>query len=450
MSSRGLTFVAILLFLTSSLCQTQAAVGGVKPNDAASAHLLELLEEAEQGNARSQFQVSGLYESGKGFEKNKDEALHWLMESANQGYVEAESVLGTKYEKGELVEKNDEEAVKWYTRAAEQDDAWAQSALGYRKIMGRGAPKDLDEGIRLLHAAAEQGEPHAQYYLGVCYREGVGVRVDRVQAYLWLNLSAAQNHNLSDNAKEKREELEKEMIPVQVAEAQQLSTVFLSKKLASNDVAALPNIKSVGAGFFISTDGYLLTTFHVLENSNHVTVRTANGVLPAEVIKLDPIHDIALLKVNGRFDALPLGDSQNTPLGTTVRSIQFANAPAHSVPSNIVTGKIENNVGFQQDPIYFQTSLITPPGNSGAALINELGNVVAIGISRADAASTYKISGDLPKDTNYGVKIEFSMPVLKNSPKIAENMPFPVKESGSAIDMFKKLENASAIVYSWQ
>jgi uncharacterized protein len=77
--------------------------------------------------------------------------------------------------------------------------------------------RDYATAVRLVRPLAEQGDANAQYNLGVFYDNGLGVPQDKVSAYMWLNLSAAQGR---DGAAAFRDLIARRMTPAQIAEAQ--------------------------------------------------------------------------------------------------------------------------------------------------------------------------------------------------------------------------------------
>jgi len=86
-------------------------------------------------------------------------------------------------------------ALKEWRPLAEQGDVDAQFNLGVMYDMGHGVPpQDYGEAVRWYRLAAEQGYASAQVNLGVLYGDGLGVLQDHVQAHMWANLAAAQNH----------------------------------------------------------------------------------------------------------------------------------------------------------------------------------------------------------------------------------------------------------------
>jgi uncharacterized protein len=80
--------------------------------------------------------------------------------------------------------------------------------------------RDYASALRLIRPLAAQGDANAQYNLGVFYDNGLGVPQDKVRAYMWFNLSAAQGR---EGAAAFRDLIARRMTPVQVAEAQKLA-----------------------------------------------------------------------------------------------------------------------------------------------------------------------------------------------------------------------------------
>jgi len=105
-------------------------------------------------------------------------------------------------------------------KKAEAGNASAQFNLGLMYAKGEGVPKDDAEALRWYRKAADQGNAPAQSNLGVMYANGRGVPKDDAEAYAWYNLAAISD----DDARKRRDELEKTLTPEQKARAQQRST----------------------------------------------------------------------------------------------------------------------------------------------------------------------------------------------------------------------------------
>ena len=119
-------------------------------------------------------------------------ALRLWRPLADQGDAKAQSGLGGMYFMGDGVAQDDATAAAWWRKAAEQGYARAQTNLGVMYNKGRGVPKDYAEAIRWWRLAAEQGYTRAQYNLGRMYDKGDGVPQDHAEAVKWYRLAAEQ------------------------------------------------------------------------------------------------------------------------------------------------------------------------------------------------------------------------------------------------------------------
>jgi serine protease Do len=132
----------------------------------------------------------------------------------------------------------------------------------------------------------------------------------------------------------------------------------------------------LGSGFFVSTDGYLLTNSHVVHQENWPTIRLTDGKsVSASVVRNDEEKDLALLKASGSsFPALPLGDSDKVAQGESVITIGSPVGLEGTVTRGIISAvrKASNGV------TYIQTDAAVNPGNSGGPLLNKAGQVIGI------------------------------------------------------------------------
>jgi TPR repeat protein len=139
---------------------------------------------------------------------------------AEQGNVEAQFALAQAYDRGRDVPKDKTEAVRWYRLAAMQGDAFAQNALGDNYWEGTGVPKDDSEAARWWRLAANKGFAPAQHSLGkILLGGGQGVRSDKIHAYMWLALSAAQG---DEEAGRQSDLLSKQLKPAEMTTAKKL------------------------------------------------------------------------------------------------------------------------------------------------------------------------------------------------------------------------------------
>jgi serine protease Do len=138
--------------------------------------------------------------------------------------------------------------------------------------------------------------------------------------------------------------------------------------------------KSLGSGFIVSREGYIITNNHVVENADKVTVRLNNEhEFDAEVIGRDPKTDLALVKIEAheKLFAVPLGDSDALKVGEWVMAIGNPFGLSHTVTTGIVSAK-GRVIGAGPYDNFIQTDASINPGNSGGPLFNIRGEVVGI------------------------------------------------------------------------
>jgi serine protease Do len=137
--------------------------------------------------------------------------------------------------------------------------------------------------------------------------------------------------------------------------------------------------QSLGSGFIISEDGYILTNHHVIAGADEVIVRLANREeYVATIVGSDEASDVAVLKVDA--DGLPMlkfGDSDNLKVGEWVLAIGSPFGFDHSVTAGIVSAKGRSLPTDNYVP-FIQTDVAINPGNSGGPLFNLDGEVVGI------------------------------------------------------------------------
>ncbi len=154
------------------------------------------------------------------------------------------------------------------------------------------------------------------------------------------------------------------------------------------------NVPSLGTGFAISADGYIITNDHVVAEVDKIEVHFMEGeILEAEVVGRDPKTDVALIRVETEEELpfLPLGDSDSMRPGDWVVAIGNPFGLAHTVTAGIVSAK-HRVINTDPDPRRFddfiQTDAAINPGNSGGPLINLKGEVVGIATAINPRANT--------------------------------------------------------------
>ena len=141
-----------------------------------------------------------------------------------------------------------------------------------------------------------------------------------------------------------------------------------------------PKSASIGTGFLISDDGYLLTNHHVVEGADEVTVRLSDRrEFKAKVVGSDPQSDVAVLKIAATgLPYLRGGDSKGLKPGQWVVAIGSPFGLDHSVTAGIVSAVGRAANADQRYVPFIQTDVAINHGNSGGPLLNTRGEVVGI------------------------------------------------------------------------
>jgi serine protease Do len=136
---------------------------------------------------------------------------------------------------------------------------------------------------------------------------------------------------------------------------------------------------SLGSGFVISSDGYVVTNNHVVASGGDIIVRLSRGgEHSARIVGTDPATDLALLKIDtSTLPVLPLGDSDRLEVGEPVMAIGNPFGLDQTVTTGIVSAK-ERFIGSGPYDEFVQTDASINPGNSGGPLIDSRGAVVGI------------------------------------------------------------------------
>jgi len=136
---------------------------------------------------------------------------------------------------------------------------------------------------------------------------------------------------------------------------------------------------SLGSGFIISSDGYVITNNHVIKDAKEIVVRLVDRrEYVAEVVGTDARSDLAVLKIDGKnLPTVKLGESSELEVGEWVLAIGSPFGFDHSVTAGIVSAKGRSLPNENYVP-FIQTDVAINPGNSGGPLFNLDGEVVGV------------------------------------------------------------------------
>ena len=195
-----------------------------------------------------------------------------------------------------------------------------------------------------------------------------------------------------------------ELTPSEIYAANVNSTVGITTSVTTNSFGYQTMYAASGSGFILTSDGYIVTNYHVVEGASEIKVTTYdNTVYKAELIGCDQSNDLAVLKIDAKdLTPIVLGDSDQLNVGDSVVAI---GNPLGELTFSLTTGSVSalNRQITVKDTSMnlIQTDCAINSGNSGGALFNSYGEV--IGITNA------KYSGDSSQATvdNIG----FAIPV---------------------------------------
>ncbi|MDY2808353.1 MAG: trypsin-like peptidase domain-containing protein [Oscillospiraceae bacterium] len=184
----------------------------------------------------------------------------------------------------------------------------------------------------------------------------------------------------------------KEMTPAEVYAQNVNSTVGIRTSITTNYWGYQTQAAAAGSGFILSADGYILTNYHVVEDSNSITVSLYDGTeYDATLVGCDESNDIAVLKIDAEgLTPVVLGDSDNLNVGDQVVAI---GNPLGELTFSLTTGVVsalnrEVTLSSNVTMNLIQTDCAINSGNSGGALFNLYGEVVGITNAKYSSSSS--------------------------------------------------------------
>lgn len=137
---------------------------------------------------------------------------------------------------------------------------------------------------------------------------------------------------------------------------------------------------SMGSGVVVSSDGYILTNYHVIEQAEDIKVTLYDRrTFKAKVVGVDPKTDLAVIKIDAKD--LPIaswGDSDKLQVGDFVLAIGNPYGLTHTVTMGIISATGRADVGIADYEDFIQTDAAINPGNSGGPLVNIKGEIIGI------------------------------------------------------------------------
>jgi uncharacterized protein len=348
-------------------------------------------------------------------------AAEWWKKAAAQGQWEAQFNLAGLYRSGEGVAKDEGLAFALYKVVASLADRKqgfipieanaAQAILGFMCRLGEGTPKDDVQAAEWNLKAASAGQVPAQQNLGVAYLNGEGVARDNVLAYAWSNLAAGQG---KADAGKNREVAARRMTPVEIAEAQRLSSSWKLGMLLARESASTGTVKqsassgsltkrNTGTAFIVNAAGHAITNHHVVEGCTEVRAEGRDGIV--KVVTSDVVNDLAQLQLPGTVAAHATISSDPAKLRQGEDIVVFG-FPLNSLLSsggNLTPGVVSALTGLGNNTNQIQITAPIQPGSSGSPVINKKGEVVGVVSMKLSDSKMAKATGQVGQNVNFAV-----------------------------------------------
>jgi serine protease Do len=165
---------------------------------------------------------------------------------------------------------------------------------------------------------------------------------------------------------------------------------------------------STGTGFYISTQGHLITAHHVVREREFIWVRhgTPPKMLRAQVLLRDAKQDLALLKVDVETTALSFAKWTEVPTGLEAYVLGFPLPNVQGRSIKITQGLVNGDAALQRGRRLFSLSAEVQTGNSGGPVLSPEGLVLGMVQSKLDAMKLVERTKDLPQNVNFAVSAD--------------------------------------------
>lgn len=218
--------------------------------------------------------------------------------------------------------------------------------------------------------------------------------------------------------------------------------IFLSKDIKIPTTTDTKLYESSGSGFILTSNGVIVTNYHVIKNANGIDVLVnQNGnvkTYKAKVLISDKTNDISLLKIDddsfSKLATIPYAvNTRILDVGTGVFALGYPMSDILGEEIKLTDGLISSKTGYQGDIVTYQISAPIQPGSSGGPLFDQNGNIVGI------------TNAGVPDAQNVGYAIKTSY--LRNLIDVApEAITLPVQNSISGLSFTEKIKRLTPYV----
>ena len=171
---------------------------------------------------------------------------------------------------------------------------------------------------------------------------------------------------------------------------------------------------STGTAFFVTSEGHLITNFHVIANARRLEVVSSGGAKHEGVLlRADTQNDLALLRIESDATPLPIAQAALLAKGTEVFTVGYPLVSIQGQEAKATFGRVNALSGVNGDPTFAQIDVPIQPGNSGGPLLDRQGRVVGVVTSTLNQLAALRLSGALPQNVNYAIKSEPLLALLR-------------------------------------
>src|SRR5512134_2093803 len=210
--------------------------------------------------------------------------------------------------------------------------------------------------------------------------------------------------------------------------------------------------RTTGAGFFITADGYFLTSYHVVGDAEPVLIRDGDGgILPARIVAIDPGNGVVLLKAEGIFAAIPIAPSSALKVGDRVFAAKHRNGGEPGAGGTLVEGVVSGVAGPDRTPNALRVVIPVGVAESGGPLLTADGDAVGMIAAGRYPGRMPEGSGVSPGEDGYAVRSESLIALIEaEQPALAQLLPPGARRPGNSGQEVGELERAIGMVLSGQ
>lgn len=330
----------------------------------------------------------------KGIASN--DGMSWLVQAADQNSAGALRQLGGMYLNGKGVPKDVAKGIELIERLGGMGAKYDAALIGSLYEEGREVPRDMAKAMTWYRKGATFGAIDAQSALARVLSSGDGVERDLVEAYKWANIAAAER---GANEIAQRDAIGAKLSPEEKQEGQSRASTFTPTSLMSP--AAHPKmpppefqiIDAAVSGFFVSNDGYLITSSPLLAKARRVRVFAAGKPMDAVVVRFSAESETALIKVAKQTTFVPVATEADFASGP-MKACSFPSPWGEWIDAS--TREVEVAAPGHAQFTWLQVD--ARAGNSGGVVLNTDGKAIGVMTHRVPMMSALvppEVGGDL-------------------------------------------------------